>query len=113
MEQLYKIIECLYLEMKHLKEKPVRKNKTKVKKHIQQTEELVAPIVEELVAPIVEELVAPIVEEFIVSIVEEPVAPEPVLEHPIQDSTPAPVKKEKKENKEKKERKKRKNEVQE
>ena len=32
MEKLYEIIECLYLEMKHLKEKPVRKNKTKVKK---------------------------------------------------------------------------------
>ena len=106
MDKLYKIIECLYLEMKHLKEKPVRKNKTKVKK----TEDLVVSIVEELVAPIVEELVDPIVKEFIFSIVEEPVAPQPVLEHPIQDSTPAPVKIEKKEKKEKKERKKRKNE---
>jgi hypothetical protein len=122
MENLNVIIERLTSEMKLLDEAPNRKNRTQVRKTLQQlktkchslrkevlgttkssvVEEPVAPVVEEPVAPVVEEPVAPVVEE-----VEEPVGPQPVSEHPIPDSQPEPIKekKVKKEKKEKKEKK--------
>jgi hypothetical protein len=117
MENLNVIIERLTSEMKLLDEAPNRKNRTQVRKTLQQlktkchslrkevlgttkssvVEEPVAPV-----APVIEEPVAPVVEE-----VEEPVGPQPVSEHPIPDSQPEPIKekKVKKEKKEKKEKK--------
>ncbi len=100
MERLNIILGHLTADMQRFDEKTNRKNGAVVRKTLQQLKNechsLRKEVLERTKSPM-----PPVVEEPVPPVVEEPVPPEPVESHPLPESQPAHVKKEKKKRKRK------------